>query len=256
MAIGLDKQKHADALNRLLEVMDTLRKECPWDSVQTWRSIRPNSIEEMFELLDAIERDDTNEIKKEIGDVLLQLVFYSLFAREEDRFDLADAINALSDKLIYRHPHVYGQKEAGKQLTWEQLKQKEKDGNKTVLGGVPASLPSLIKAYRIQDKARNVGFVRASKHELITSIIERLQKLDAIENEDKNPEIEADWGSILFDVIGATRLGNANPENGLEAECEKFTSRFNKLEEAVKSSKKDIKDLTQEELKSIWEQSK
>lgn len=255
MAIELDKQKHAEALNRLLEVMDTLRLKCPWDKVQTWRSIRPNSIEEMFELLDAIERDDTNEIKKEIGDVFLQLVFYSIFAREEDKFDLADSINALTDKLIFRHPLVYGQ-EADKKLTWEQLKQKEKGGNKTVLGGVPASLPSLIKAYRIQDKAKSVGFVRADKHELITSIIERLQKLDAIENKEKDPAVEAEWAKVLFDVIGATRLSNANPENGLEAECGKFTKRFNKLEAAVKATGKDIKDLPQEELRSIWEQSK
>ena len=256
MAIKLDKQKHADALTRLLDVMDTLRQKCPWDKAQTWRSIRPNSLEEMYELLDAIERNNTNEIKKEIGDVLLQLVFYSIFAREEDKFDFADAMNALSDKLIFRHPHVYGQKEGEKQLSWEQLKQKEKDGNKTVLGGVPASLPSLIKAYRIQDKVKNVGFERANKHELITAIIERLQRLDAIENDEKLPDIEEEWGKVLFDVIGATRLGHSNPENGLEAVCGKFIARFNKLEETVKSTKKDIKDLTQEELESIWKKSK
>lgn len=255
MAIALDKQKHADALNRLLEVMDTLRLKCPWDKVQTWRSIRPNTIEEMFELLDAIEKENANEIKKEIGDVFLQLVFYSIFAREEDKFDLADSINALTDKLIFRHPNVYGS-EAEKRLTWEQLKQKEKDGNKTVLGGVPVSLPSLIKAYRIQDKAKSVGFVRASKHELISSIIERLQRLDTIENDEKDPSVEAEWGQVLFDVVGATRLGNSNPENALEAECGKFTNRFNKLEQAVKAKGKDIKDLSQEELRSIWEQSK
>lgn len=256
MAIELDKQKHTDALNRLLEVMDTLRLKCPWDKVQNWQSIRPNSIEEMYELMEAIEQNNTDEIKKEIGDVMLQLVFYSIFAREEDRFDLADAINALTDKLIYRHPHIYAKEGNDQQLTWEQLKQKEKGGNKTVLGGVPASLPSLIKAYRIQDKVRNVGFKRASKHELITSIIDRLQKLDTLENEEKAPEIEEEWGRVLFDVIGATRLGNANPENGLEKECVSFTNRFNQLEQDVKASGKDIKDLSQDALAAIWEKSK
>lgn len=248
----LNRQKHADALNRLLEVMDTLREKCPWDSAQTWRSIRPNTIEELFELLDAIERNDTNEIKKEIGDVLLQLVFYSIFAREEGKFDLADSINALTDKLIFRHPGIYGQNDAEKNLTWEQLKQKEKDGNKTVLGGVPASLPSLIKAYRIQDKAKSVGFKRASRHELISSMIESLQRLDREETESKDPAIEAQWGKLLFDMIGATRLSNANPENALEAECGKFTARFNRLEAEVKAMGKDIKGLSQEELLAIW----
>ncbi|MCQ2191327.1 MAG: nucleoside triphosphate pyrophosphohydrolase [Paludibacteraceae bacterium] len=251
--LPIDKQKHADALNRLLEVMDTLREKCPWDKEQSWTSIRPNSIEEMFELVDAIERNDTNEIKKEIGDVFLQLVFYSIFAREDDKFDLADAINALSDKLIYRHPHVYGQTEAEKHLTWEQLKQKEKNGNKTVLGGVPQHLPSLIKAYRIQDKAKSVGFKRATRHELISSMIERLQALDVAETEDKNPSAETEWGKLLFDMIGATRLSKANPETALEAECGKFTNHFNQLEQAVKESGRDIKDVPEGELKKIWE---
>lgn len=248
----LDKQKHAQALTRLLEVMDTLRQKCAWDKEQDWRSIRPSTIEEVFELLDAIERNDTNEVKKEIGDVLLQLVFYSIFAREEEKFDLADAINALTDKLIYRHPHVYGQEEAEKHLTWEQLKQKEKDGNKTVLGGVPSSLPSLIKAYRIQDKAKNVGFCRATRHQLIASMIERLQRLDQEENTEKDPAVEAQWGSLLFDMVGATRLSKSNPENALEAECGKFTDRFNRLEEEVRASGRDIASLTQEELMKIW----
>lgn len=252
----LDLEKHVQALKRLLEVTDTLRAKCPWDKVQTWSSIRPNTIEEVYELLDAIQRSDTNEIKKEIGDVLLQLVFYSIFAREDGKFDLADSMNALTDKLIFRHPNIYGQEESEKQLTWEQLKQKEKDGNKTVLSGVPTSLPSLIKAYRIQDKARNVGFNRASRHELINSMIERLHKLDQHENDENDPNQENEWGELLFDMIGATRLSKANPENGLEKECKKFILRFNQLEDAVKNSGCDIKDIPQDELRTIWEQVK
>ena len=247
-----DQQRNAIAFNRLIEVMDTLRQRCPWDSTQTWDSLRANTLEEVYELLDAIEHHDLDEVRKELGDVLLHVVFYSTFAREEGAFDIADVCNAIADKLIYRHPHIYSNdEEADSELTWEQLKQKEKGGNKTVLGSVPAALPSLIKAYRIQDKARNVGFAAMCKEDLKNKIEKNLKSIDCCDSE---PQKEDLFGTLIFDFINLARLYKVNPEVALEKQNLNFIKKFNILEKTAKEQNKDLKKMSQNEKMKIWEQ--
>ena len=244
----------------MLDVMDRLREECPWDRKQTNDSLRPNTIEETYELCDALIRDDQREICKELGDVLLHVVFYGRIGEEKQQFDIADICNKLCDKLIFRHPHVYGEavaKDAEAVLeSWEQIKLKEKDGNKTVLSGVPAALPSLIKAYRVQDKARNVGFDWEDKQDVWKKVREELGELETeLRKEDKERSTE-ELGDFLFSVINAARLYKLNPDNALELTNQKFIRRFNYIEQHSIRAGKPLKDMTLEEMDRLWNEAK
>lgn len=254
-----DKEK-ADAFLRFINVLDTLRKKCPWDAKQTNESLRANTIEEVFELTDAILDDDTQNIKKELGDVLLHIGFYAKIADEKGQFDIADVCNALTDKLIFRHPHIYGNisAESPEEVSknWEQIKLKEKGGNKTVLSGVPKSLPSLIKANRIQEKASNVGFDWEQPSQVWDKLKEEMLEVEAeINNLDKN-KLEEEFGDLLFAVINAARLYSVNPENALEKTNRKFIRRFGYLESKAKELGKSLKEMTLQEMDEIWNEAK
>lgn len=248
------------AFSRLLDIQDELREKCPWDHKQTNETLRPHTIEEAYELCDALMGDNPIEIQKEMGDVMEHLVFYSIIAREQGRFDMADVLKKEADKLVSRHPHIYGDKaadtpEAVSKL-WEQVKQKEKDGNKTVLSGVPNSLPSLIKAYRIQDKARNVGFDWDKPEDVWEKVYEEIGELKA---EFESGDIERstkELGDVLFSIVNAARLYHINPDTALEHTNRKFISRFGYVERKAKEQGVDIKDLTLAEMDSLWNEAK
>ena len=272
------------AFGRLLDVLDELRQKCPWDKKQTNESLRPNTIEETFELCDAIMKGDRHEMMKELGDVLMHTCFYAMIAREDGLYDIADVLNTETDKLIFRHPHVFHPSQVGAEhpkplpyvpegaeapgefskaetssqvlKNWEQIKLREKDGNKTVLSGVPSSLPSLIKAYRIQDKARNVGFDWAKKEDVWAKVHEELGELEAeLAREDKEAS-EAELGDFLFSVINAARLYHLNPENALEHTNQKFIRRFNYIEEHSIRVGKPLTEMTLEEMDALWNEAK
>lgn len=254
------REEQMAAFGRFLDVLDTLREQCPWDKKQTNESLRPNTIEETFELCDALMKDDTKDICKELGDVLLHVAFYARIASEKEQFDIADVCDRLVEKLKFRHPHIYGDVQAQTadevSRNWEQIKQKEKDGNKTVLSGVPNALPSLIKAYRIQDKARNVGFDWQERADVWDKVREELGELQVeLEKEDKEKSTE-EFGDFLFSLINAARLYHINPDNALEHTNQKFIRRFNYLEQKVKESSKDFKDLTLEQMDAYWNEAK
>ena len=260
------RQEKIDAFGRLLDVMDDLREKCPWDRKQTNESLRPNTIEETYELADAIIKDDKAEICKELGDVLLHIVFYAKIGSETGDFDIADVCNKLCDKLIYRHPHVFGPEaeriERG-ELTvdqvlqnWEQLKVKEKDGNKRVLSGVPEALPSLIKAYRIQDKARGVGFDWETREQVWDKVREELDELEVELNRDDKEKSTQELGDFIFAVINAARLYKLNPDTALELTNRKFIRRFTYLEEHSIRIGKPLTEMTLEEMDKIWEEAK
>lgn len=254
------------AFARLLDIMDDLREKCPWDSKQTLQSLRPQTIEEVYELSDALMAEDLHNISKELGDVLLHVVFYARIGVEKGAFDITDVINMLCDKLIYRHPHVYGQvraESAGDVVkNWEQLKRTEKDGNKTVLSGVPESLPSLIKAYRIQDKARAVGFDWNKKEDVWSKVeeegIELRRELSALESEgdDARRRAEGELGDLLFSIVNAARLYDLNPDTALERTCNKFKERFTYLELRSRELGRDLRDMSLEEMDAIWDEAK
>ena len=248
------------AFRRLLEVLDTLREKCPWDKKQTNESLRPNTIEETYELCDALIKDDTANICKELGDVLLHVCFYAKIGSEKQQFDIADVCNKLCDKLIYRHPHVYGDNVANSAgdvvKSWEQLKLKEKDGNKTLLSGVPASLPSLIKAYRIQDKARNVGFDWENKEDVWDKVKEEIQEYQTeIYKMDKEKATD-EFGDLMFSLINAARLYNIDPDNALERTNQKFIRRFNFVEQQTIQQGCNLKDMTLQEMDNLWNEAK
>lgn len=254
------KEEKMEAFGRLLDVMDDLREKCPWDRKQTNESLRANTIEETFELCDAIIKDNKSEICKELGDVLLHIVFYAKIASETEEFDIADVCNKLCDKLIFRHPHVYGEAVANNAAevaqTWEQIKQKEKDGNKTVLGGVPDALPSLIKAYRIQDKARNVGFDWQERCEVWTKVKEEIGEFETeVEHMDKEKATE-EFGDVMFSLINVARLYKINPDNALEKTNQKFIKRFNYVEQKLKEAGKTFQETTLEEMEKYWNEAK
>lgn len=254
------RQEQMEAFGRFLDILDELRVKCPWDKKQTNESLRPNTIEEVYELCDAIMKSDNKEICKELGDVLLHVAFYAKIGSETDAFDMKDVCDRLCKKLIFRHPHVFGEVKAdtAEKVTenWEQLKLKEKDGNKTVLSGVPSSLPSLIKAYRIQDKARNVGFDWEEKEQVWDKVKEEFGELQAeIANMDKD-KAEAEFGDLFFSIINAARLYGINPDNALERTNQKFTRRFNYLEEHTIKQGRNLKDMTLEEMDAIWNEAK
>ena len=254
-----------EAFGRLLDVLDTLREKCPWDRKQTNESLRPNTIEETYELCDALIQNDTKNICKELGDVLLHVCFYAKIASEKEQFDIADVCHALCDKLIFRHPHVYPPQDAqapqvetaGQVIQqWELIKQKEKDGNKSVLSGVPAALPSLIKAYRIQDKARNVGFDWEERSQVWSKVKEEISEFEAeVENMDKD-KAEAEFGDVMFSLINAARLYKINPDNALERTNQKFIRRFNYLEEHTLKQGRQLTDMSLAEMDEIWEEAK
>lgn len=253
------------AFGRLLDMLDELRVKCPWDRKQTNESLRPNTIEETYELCDALLRDDRKDICKELGDVLLHVCFYAKIGSETGDFDMADVCNQLCDKLIFRHPHVFppadgpqSDIDTPQQVSeqWEQLKQREKDGNKSVLAGVPEALPSLIKAYRIQDKARNVGFDWEERSQVWAKVKEEISEFEAeVENMDKE-KAEAEFGDVLFSLINAARLYKINPDNALEHTNRKFTRRFNYLEAHTLKQGRQLTDMTLAEMDAIWEEAK
>ncbi|MBO6187079.1 MAG: nucleoside triphosphate pyrophosphohydrolase [Prevotella sp.] len=254
------REEKMEAFGRLLDVMDRLREECPWDRKQTNDSLRPNTIEETYELCDALIRDDQREICKELGDVLLHVVFYGRIGEEKQQFDIADVCNKLCDKLIFRHPHVYGEavaKDAEQVLeSWEQIKLKEKDGNRSVLSGVPAALPSLIKAYRVQDKARNVGFDWEDRQDVWAKVREELGELEAeLKRDDKQRSTE-ELGDFLFSVINAARLYKLNPDNALELTNQKFIRRFNYIEQHSIRVGKPLTEMTLQEMDDLWNEAK
>ena len=274
------------AFGRFLDVLDALRANCPWDKKQTNESLRPNTIEETYELCDALIKNDIPDICKELGDVLLHICFYAKIAEEQAQFDMADVCNALTRKMITRHPHVYHPSqidaEDPKPLpfvpssasstrqtsqasitsvtqvleNWEQIKLKEKDGNKSVLSGVPEALPSLIKAYRIQDKARNVGFDWEDRQDVWKKVREELDELEAELNKDDKERSTAELGDFLFAVINAARLYKLNPDNALEKTNRKFIDRFNYIEAHSIKMGKPLKDMTLAEMDQLWNEAK
>lgn len=260
------RQAKMEAFGRLLDIMDELREKCPWDAKQTTESLRPQTVEEVYELSDAILKGDEGEISKELGDVLLHIVFYSKIGAEKNRFDIVDVINRLCEKLIYRHPHVFGEREVADAAevvrNWEELKTKEKDGNKRVLSGVPVTLPPLLKAYRMQDKARAVGFDWEKREQVWDKVAEELaefrRELDAMrEGEASSVErAEGELGDFLFSIVNAARLYDLNPDTALEATCAKFRKRFTYLEEHTIRQGRSLKDMTLAQMDAIWDEAK
>lgn len=288
------KEEKLAAFGRLLDVQERLRKQCPWDRKQTFESLRPNTIEEAFELCDALMKNDFKNISKELGDVLEHVVFYAILGKEQEEFDIADVCNQEADKLMFRHPFINWNEEgqwsvsnpemtineqgqvvyrmadttgndpesnkpdtaSQVEKTWEQIKQQEKDGNASVLAGVPRSLPSLIKAYRIQDKARNVGFDWQKKEDVWGKVREELAELEAeLRKEDKENSTK-ELGDFLFSVINAARLYHLNPDNALEMTNQKFIRRFNYVEEKAKEKDKPLKEMTLREMDELWNEAK
>ena len=298
------KEEKLAAFSRLLDVQDRLRLQCPWDKKQTFESLRPNTIEETFELCDALMKRDYKNIKKELGDVLEHVMFYSIIGREDGEFDICDVCNQEADKLMFRHPFINWREEgdwtvsnpdmyidengqvrykeareekqmaksaeaqakkqdasspstaAAVEKTWEQIKQQEKDGNERVLSGVPDALPSLIKAYRIQDKARNVGFDWQKKEDVWDKVYEEIAELKAeLAKEDKENSTK-ELGDFLFSVINAARLYKLNPDNALEMTNQKFIRRFNYVEDHSMKLGKNLKDMTLQEMDKLWDEAK
>ena len=288
-----NKEEKLAAFGRLLDVQDRLRIQCPWDRKQTFESLRPNTIEETFELCDALMKRDYKNIKKELGDVLEHVMFYSIIGREDEEFDICDVCNQEADKLMFRHPFINWREEgnwtvanpdmcineAGQvvyketqqeepddasrpstasavEKTWEQIKQQEKDGNERVLSGVPDALPSLIKAYRIQDKARNVGFDWKEKEDVWDKVYEELEELKAELAKGDKENSTRELGDFLFSVINAARLYKLNPDNALEMTNQKFIRRFNYVEDHSMKQGKSLKDMTLEEMDKLWNEAK
>jgi XTP/dITP diphosphohydrolase len=254
------KEEKLEAFGRLLDVLDTLREKCPWDRKQTNESLRTNTIEEVYELCDALMKDQPQEICKELGDVIMHVVFYSRIAQEKELFDIADVLNKQCDKLIFRHPHVYGDavaESAGDVLkSWEQIKLKEKDGNKSVLSGVPSVLPSLIKSYRVQEKAANVGFDWEKKEDVWKKVKEEIAEFEAeVGNMDKE-KATSEFGDVIFSLVNAARLYHINPDNALERTNQKFIRRFNYVEEHSIKAGKNLNEMSLEEMDLLWEEAK
>lgn len=255
-----NKEEKTKAFGDFLDVLDTLRVKCPWDAKQTNESLRPNTIEEVYELVDALMADDTDNICKELGDVLLHVAFYAKIAEEKNQFDIAEVCSRLTEKLKFRHPHIYGDVKAenAEEVTrnWEQIKLKEKGGNKSVLSGVPSALPALIKAYRIQEKARNVGFDWEQPEDVWGKVKEEIGEVETEIANGNQEKIEAEFGDLLFAVINAARLYGVNPENALEHTNRKFITRFNHIEAKAKEKGTPIKDLTLAEMDQLWNEAK
>ena len=254
------REEQLKAFDRLLTVMDELREKCPWDKKQTFESLRQNTIEETYELATALLQNDMNEISKELGDVLLHVVFYAKIGSEQGAFDIADVCNKIADKLIFRHPHVYGEYSANnaKEVCemWEHVKLKEKGGNKTVLAGIPEALPALVKAYRIQDKVANVGFDWEEPHQVWDKVKEEISEVEEEIAKGDTVGVDKEFGDLLFAVINAARLHGVNPENALEMTNRKFISRFNYLEAKANAMGRSLKEMTLAEMDEIWNEAK
>jgi XTP/dITP diphosphohydrolase len=254
------REEQLKAFDRLLTVMDELREKCPWDKKQTFESLRQNTIEETYELATALLQNDMNEIAKELGDVLLHVIFYAKIGSETNDFDIADVCNKIADKLIFRHPHVYGEFAANnaKEVCemWEQVKLKEKGGNKTVLAGIPEALPALVKAYRIQDKVANVGFDWEKREDVWAKVKEEIAEFEAeIDNMDEAKATE-EMGDLFFALVNAARLYNVKPDNALEKTNAKFIRRFNYIEQKAKEKGLSLKEMTLNEMEALWQEAK
>lgn len=250
------REEKIEALGRVIDTLDQLRLKCPWDRVQTNESLRPNTIEEVYELSDALIASDNANIKKELGDVLLHVLFYSKIGEEKTEFDIADVADALNSKLIYRHPHVFGETVAENahqvELNWEQIKLKEKGGNKTVLSGVPQSLPALIKAYRVQEKAANVGFDWDDADGVWGKLKEEMGEFEAEVRSGDKKRMEEEFGDMLFSLVNVARKYGIHPDTALELTNRKFIRRFNGVEQRANDSGKKLKDMTLAEMDEIW----
>ena len=252
--------KECEAFDRLLTITDDLRVKCPWDRKQTFESLRQNTIEETYELAAALIKKDMTDISKELGDVLLHIVFYAKIASETGDFDIADVCNRLCDKLIFRHPHVYGEEaaqnaeEVGK--LWEQVKLKEKGGNKTVLAGIPEALPALVKAYRIQDKVANVGFDWENREEVWDKVKEEIAEFETELRADDREKAEREFGDLLFAMVNVARLYKLKPDNALEKTNQKFMRRFNYIEQRAAEQGKNLKDMSLDEMETLWQEAK
>ena len=270
------RQEKLEAFGRVLDVLDTLRVKCPWDAKQTNESLRPNTIEEVYELCEALINEDNAEIRKELGDVLLHILFYAKIGEEKGVFDVVTVCDALASKLIYRHPHIYGQVEAEDahqvELNWEQLKLKEKGGNRSVLAGVPSALPALNKAYRIQEKAANSGFDWEEASDVWDKVKEEIgefsteaERVRMLRHKpDVTPEeiatasdrMESEMGDVFFSLVNAARLYGVIPENALEKTNKKFIARFNHIEKRAKESGRKLNELTLDEMEEYWQEAK
>lgn len=254
------REQQLKAFGRLLDVMDDLREKCPWDKKQTLESLSHLTIEETYELVDAILEKDMVEIRKELGDLFLHLVFYSKIGSESGDFDVADVLNGVCEKLIERHPHIYGdvvaETEEQVKQNWEQIKLKEKGGNKTILEGVPKSLPAMVKAQRIQEKARGAGFDWDQKEQVWEKVNEELQEFVEVSNSNNQEEMENEFGDLIFSLINYARFIDVSPENALERTNKKFIKRFNYLESESKKDGKELIEMSLEEMDEYWEKAK
>ncbi len=254
------RQEKIEALGRVIDTLDILRVKCPWDAKQTNESLRPNTIEETYELAQALLGGNNAEITKELGDVLLHILFYAKIGEEKQAFDIVDVADALNNKLIFRHPHVFGDVKAEDahqvEQNWEQIKLKEKDGNHSVLGGVPTALPALVKAFRIQEKASNVGFDWDKPEQVWSKVKEEFSEVEVEISKKNQVEIESEFGDLFFALINAARLYKVNPENALERANNKFIARFNYVEQQATALGRKLKDMTLGEMDKLWNQAK
>ena len=254
------RQEKIEALERVIDTLDVLRVKCPWDRKQTNESLRPNTIEEVYELCDALLNNDSANIKKELGDVLLHILFYSKIGEESGQFDICDVADALNSKLIFRHPHVFGEVSVDNahqvEQNWEQIKLKERGGNRTVLAGVPTALPAMVKAFRIQEKAANVGFDWAEKEQVWDKVKEELTEFAQEAQGASASEMEKEMGDVLFSVINLARKYGINPENALERTNKKFINRFNYIETKAAEANRKLNDMTLEEMDCLWNEAK
>ena len=254
------REEKIEALGRVIDTLDVLRVKCPWDRKQTNESLRPNTIEEVYELCDALINNDSANIKKELGDVLLHILFYSKIGEESGQFDICDVADALNSKLIFRHPHVFGEVSVDNahqvEQNWEQIKLKERGGNRTVLAGVPTALPAMVKAFRIQEKAANVGFDWAEKEQVWDKVKEELNEFAEEAKGVSVPEMEKEMGDVLFSVINLARKYGINPENALERTNNKFINRFNYIETKAAEANRKLNDMTLEEMDCLWNEAK
>ena len=254
------REEKLEAIGRVLDTLDRLRTDCPWDRKQTNESLRPNTIEEVYELSDALLAEDNENIKKELGDVLLHVLFYSKIGSENEYFDIADVADSLNKKLIFRHPHIFGTVEVNDahdvELNWEQIKLKEKGGNKTVLSGVPESLPPLIKSYRIQEKAANVGFDWEKPSQVWDKVKEEISEFEEATASGRVKDMESEMGDVFFSLVNASRLYGIHPDTALERTNVKFIKRFNYIEAKATEMGKTLKELTLGQLDELWNEAK
>lgn len=254
------REEKIEALGKVIDTLDILRVKCPWDRKQTFESLRPNTVEEVYELCDALIKSDNANIRKELGDVLLHILFYAKIGEEKDMFDICDVANALNDKLIFRHPHVFGEVNVENahdvEQNWEQIKLKEKDGNRSVLAGVPSALPALVKSYRIQEKAANVGFDWEEKAQVWDKVSEELSEFQAELNGGDKSDMESEFGDLMFSLINVARLYDIHPDNALERTNLKFIRRFSYIESKAKEMGRSLKDLKLAEMDDLWNEAK